>query len=158
MAGARGKYDPNSTPKLVFELTLKYATDLEICEALGIHPSTYYDWLNEKTDLSDTISRAKQIRAQKLIPKLQKRANGFRYTETTQELNQKTGKMVTTKKVSKMIPPDVTALKFFLTNALPDEFKNRQDLDLKGKVDTGAQVTFYIPDNGRDDHESEDSE
>lgn len=158
MAGARGKYDPESTPQLVFNLTLRYATDLEICKALGIHPSTYYEWLKEKSELSYVISRAKVIRAQKLIPKLQKRANGFRYTEVTKELNEKTGEMVTTKKVTKIIPPDVSALKFFLTNALPDEFKNRQDLDLKGKVDTGAQVTFYMPDNGRDEHDSEDSE
>lgn len=156
MAGPKGKYDPGITPQLIFNLTLKYATDLEICDALGIHPSTYYEWLKEKSELSDIISRAKIIRAQKLIPKLQKRANGFRYTEITKELNSK-GEMVTTKKVTKMVPPDVAALKFFLTNALPDEFKNRQDLDLKGKVDTGAQVTFYIPSNGRDDDASSDS-
>lgn len=158
MAGPKGKYDPEITPQLIFNLTLKYATDLEICDALGISADTYYRWISEKPDLSDLVSRAKVIRAQKLVPKLQKRANGFSYTEVTKELHPKTGEMVVTKKVRKTIPPDVAALKFFLTNALPDEFKNRQDLDLKGKVDTGAQVTFYIPDNGREDHASDDSE
>ena len=158
MAGAKGKYNATDTPQIVFNLTLKYATDLEICKALGIHPSTYYEWLNEKPDLSEIVSQAKKIRAQKLVPKLEKRAKGYKYTEVTQELNFKTGEMIVTKRVTKQIPPDVAALKFVLTNGLPDEYKNRQDLDLKGKVDTGAQVVFYMPGNGRDDDDNQDSE
>lgn len=158
MAGPRGKYNPETTPQLIFDLTLRYATDLEICKAVGISQGTYYEWLKTKPELLELITRAKHIRAQKLVPKLEKRAKGFSYTETTQERNPKTGEMVVTKKVRKTVPPDVSALKFFLTNGLPDEFKNRQDFDLKGKVETGAQVSFYLPSNGRDEDASSDSE
>jgi len=149
-AGPKGKYDPVNTPKLVFDLTLKYATDIEICKALGINPDTYYRWLKEKSDLSDLISQAKRIRAQKLVPKLAKRATGFRYTETTKERDPKTGNMVVTKKVTKMVPPDPVSLKFFLTNGLPDEWKNKQDQHITGEMNNTSVIT-YLPDNGRDD-------
>lgn len=158
MAGPRGKYNPETTPQLIFDLTLRYATDLEICKAIGISADTYYRWLSEKSELSDLITRAKRIRAQKLVPKLEKRAKGFSFTETTQERDSKSGEMVVTKKVRKTVPPDVAALKFFLTNGLPDEFKNKQELDHTGQIETGAQVLFYIPGNGRDEDASDDSE
>ena len=37
--------------------------------------------------------------------------------------------MVVVKEVTKHIPPDVGAGQFWLTNAMPDRFKNRQSID-----------------------------
>jgi hypothetical protein len=126
---------------------------------------TYYKWIREKPELSEVISRAKRIRAQKLIPKLAKKARGYTYTETAieatyiedQETGIKTelpGKKI--KRTKKQVPPDTVALKFFLTNGLPDEFKNRQDLNHAGKIESNATLEFYIPENGRDTDEADD--
>jgi hypothetical protein len=165
MAGAKGKYNAKTTPQLVFDLTLKYATDQEISKALGIHCSTYYVWLKEKPELPEVISRAKRIRAQKLIPKLAKKARGYTYTETsveaacmedpeTGEIKELPGKKI--RRTRRQIPPDTAALKFFLSNGLPDEFKNRQDLNHAGKIESAASIALYIPDNGRNTDEADD--
>ena len=36
--------------------------------------------------------------------------------------------MVVTKKVEKVVPPDVSAGQFWLTNMMPDKFKNKQEI------------------------------
>ncbi len=158
-AGAKGKYNPKQTPQLILDLTLKYATDIEIAKALGIHYSTYYRWINEYPELQTAIKHAKQIRAQKLIPKLKKRAMGFNYTEVTEECMEINGKPTPAPKrvktVKKHYPPDVGALKFLLTNGLPDEYRNKQELEHHGEIQGGASVMVYLPDNERDTKEEQ---
>ncbi len=152
MAGAKGKYDPEQTPQLILDLTLKYATDIEIARALGIHYATYYRWLNDYPELQEIITHAKRIRAQKLVPKMEKIAKGYNYSERTEEYMESNGK-TTPKKIKitkKHYPPNEKALRFFLTNGLPEEYKNKQDLEHHGEIDTGTSVLVYLPDNSRD--------
>ena len=82
---------------------------------------------------------------------LKKRVQGFRYTETTRELVGKrehsaeidpvTGEavvkivgeepqLVVTKKVSKVIAPDVKAIEFLLTNRNPDRWRKLKHVDV----------------------------
>ncbi len=155
-AGAKGKYDPKQTPQLILDFTLKYATDIEIAKALGIHYTTYYRWLKDHPDLQEVITHAKRIRAQKLVPKLKKRAEGFTYKEVTiEELEGVTDSPRRLKTVKKHYPPDVGALKFLLTNGLPDEYRNKQELEHHGEIQGGASVMVYLPDNERDTKEEQ---
>ena len=152
MRGASGKYDREETPEIVFEMILKYYTDKEICEALEIHHSTYYDWLKSKPELSESVRIAKKIRGQRLVPKLKKRASGYYFTEKTEEpLFDKDGKAVidpetgkqkisVVKRVRKYQAPDVPALKFFLTNQDPDEWKEKSTTELEIPKESGVVI------------------
>ena len=143
------KYDPETVPQLVFDMILKMYTDKEIYTYLGITHTTFYDWCKTKPELSASVRAAKKVRAQKILPKLKKRAEGFHFTEVTQAplydndgnpiLDPDTGKpkIAVVKKVKKYIPPDVAALKFYITNQDPD-WKERHTTELEVSEDTGV--------------------
>lgn len=112
--------------------------DHEIAARLGIARSTLYDWKNEYSDFADAFERGNNHRHQNVINSLYKRCMGYEYTETTKEPQEaksddpsKPGKikMVITKKVKKQVAPDTGAIEFYLTNKLPDEFKNKSEVN-----------------------------
>jgi hypothetical protein len=121
--GPKGKYT-NTTMEQIADLIEKGATDKEVMKVLGVASTTFYRWIQEKKELRDTIQHAKRLRAQKLEPKLYKRANGYSYRETTRTRNLDTGEMEITKIVTKHMAPDVAALRFYLMNYLPDIYND----------------------------------
>ena len=138
--GPKGKFSPE-TLELAAKLVEKGATDKEIIQALGISSTTYYRWMQEKKELWDTIQHAKRLRAQKLEPKLFKRANGYSCRETTRTRNPETGDMEITKIVTKHMAPDVPALKFYLMNHLPEIYNDKQHIF----VQAAEQADHEIP-------------
>jgi len=138
--GPKGKFSPG-TLELAVKLVEKGATDKEIIQALGISSTTFYRWMQEKKELWDTIQHAKRLRAQKLEPKLFKRANGYSCRETTRTRNPETGDMEVTKIVTKHMAPDVPALKFYLMNHLPEIYNDKQHIF----VQTTEQARPEIP-------------
>jgi hypothetical protein len=121
--GPKGKFTLAITGQIA-ELIEKGATDKEVMKALAVSSTTFYRWIQEKKELRDTIQHAKRQRAQKLEPKLYKRANGYSYRETTRTRNSETGKMEISKIVTKHMAPDVAALRFYLMNYLPDIYND----------------------------------
>jgi transposase-like protein len=138
--GPKGKFSPE-TLELAVKLVEKGATDKEIIQALGISSTTYYRWMQEKKELWDTIQHAKRLRAQKLEPKLFKRAKGYSCRETTRTRNPGTGEMEVTKIVTKHMAPDVPALKFYLMNHLPETYNDKQHIF----VQTAEEKVVPIP-------------
>jgi len=66
----------------------------------------------------------------KIQKALEKRAVGFRYTETTQEVDPETGEMVTVKKVRRHYPPDVAAIRHWQTNRDPENWADKKEIGL----------------------------
>ena len=62
---------------------------------------------------------------------LKQRAKGFRYTETTKEKD-KSGQLVTTKVVRKLMPPDTPAISLFLRNRDPKRWPDKRGHELSG--------------------------
>lgn len=107
-------------------------SDLKLSKLFGCSKSTINNWKKEHPEFLDSIVAGKdEFDCLKAEDSLLKRVNGARYTETTKELiknpdfdislpeDKKTNpKMIlaVTKKVSKYIPPDTQALRFFLPN------------------------------------------
>jgi len=107
------------------------------CQAVGIHKDTFFDWMNKKSDFSDSIKKAMAIPDKKVENALYKSAiMGHRYKEKEHKgvaVGEKV-KMILVKTVTKIIPPNVTAQIFYLKNRQPDEWKDRQDIDLSGEI------------------------
>jgi hypothetical protein len=138
--GPNGKFT-DETLDQVNVLIDKGATDKEIMKALGISSTTFYRWIQGKKELRDTINAAKPLRAQKLEPKLFKRANGSSYRETTRTRNPDTGELEVTKVVTKHMAPDVAALKFYLMNWMTDIYNDKQHI----YVQEAAPMEHVIP-------------
>ena len=104
------------------------------CKKVGISKETFYTWINDKPDFSDSLKKArKEFRetiVQTLEQSLWKRAAGYEIEESKNEYRTlKDGSKVLVKsgKITKHFPPDTGALIFALTNLDPENWKNRQD-------------------------------
>lgn len=136
-----------------------YATDKftieNCCEAEGVPYATFYGWITPtrsnylqevqeiylKAHEEKRLNRSKSLQArkesigEKALISLEKKVEGWRWTETVKEgRGQKTtegGKSnKTVRETEKFQVPDATTLIFALTNAFPDEFKNKHNTDI----------------------------
>ena len=112
------------------------------CKKVSISKETFYTWINDKPDFSDSLKKArKEFRetiVQTLEQSLWKRAAGYEIEESKNEyrtLKDGSKVLVKSSKITKHFPPDTGALIFALTNLDPENWKNRQDNRLS--VDDG---------------------
>ncbi len=141
------KYKSKYHPAKIEEFARSGYTVRQICKKLNISPETFYKWKREKVDVSDAFERGRKVLSDSLVPHLRKRAKGFSYTKTTKEMQftkdeegNETREMVIVKKVKKQYPPDVSALKFFLNNRLPDEWQERSTIEHDVPEDSGIII------------------
>lgn len=118
-------------------------TMLEAAQRAGIHKDSLYEWIKQKTDFADQVKCARKDGELNAISRVEatllKLATGYEYedvkTEYGSELNQKTGKYepVIRKQVriKRNVPPSTEAIKFFLTNRAPAQWKNRNEHEFK---------------------------
>ena len=120
--GRAPKIDKWRTPEGLLKLedwARSGLTDEQIAKNIGISRSTLAKWKVDFSDISDTLKRGKEIVDIEVENALLKKALGGSYTETTEErVVDKDGgvSFVVTKKVTKEIPPDTTAIIFWLKN------------------------------------------
>lgn len=122
-------------------------TIAEVCQAVGIHRDTYYEWLNdEKSDFSDAIKKAKDdflksiaIEAQK---SLLKRVKGYEVEETKTVYSDNNGKPKIKERIvtKKHIAPDIAAVIYTLSNVDPANWKNRQSAEITGKNGGAVEI------------------
>ena len=105
---------------------------------------TIYNWMKKYPEFLDAIEHGKDNwNNQKIKKALARRAAGYRYTETTKERvvekdenGDPVEKLVVTKKVSKSKAPDVLAIKYWLLNRDPENWKDLKNVDLTSKGKT----------------------
>ena len=125
-----GKYETMVEPRLDDIrrwITEEHATMKEIAQALGVSYSGFRKYAKDYPQLAGILTENRQKANEEAIGSFWKRVTGYEAKEVTRERID--GKMVVVKEVTKHIPPDVGAGQFWLTNAMPDRFKNRQSID-----------------------------
>jgi hypothetical protein len=125
--------------KIVFRLSLLGATDDQMADALNIATSTLNLWKNEHPEFMDQIRKGRTEANGHVAKAMYKRAKGFSYEEVTIENEfvrgtNETGEEVITerpksvKRVKKLVPADVTAGKFWLTNKQPEQWADKAEV------------------------------
>lgn len=104
---------------------------------MGISPATFYRWINDHCEICEALKKGKAPVDIEVENALLKRVLGYDYEEvTTEESEYPTGKfdedgqpivrvMTRTKRVTKMVLPDVTAQIYWLNNRRPDRWRNK---------------------------------
>lgn len=109
--------------------------DSQIAHNMGIAYSTFRDWCGKFPALSAALKKGKAPVDIEVENALLKRAKGYSYTETIEEIKtygkkDKDGnykiKERHIRKVTKEVPGDVTAQIYWLNNRRPDRWKNRK--------------------------------
>lgn len=124
----------------------------QIANEIGIHPSTLYDWQKKYSEIAEALKRGKDVIDRQVENALLKRALGYEYEEVTKERSIKKdmkgdyaidlqgfpiAEMVTTKIVTKQVVPDTTAQIFWLKNRKPEQWRDKQQVEHSGHIDTG---------------------
>lgn len=121
-------------------------TIAEICTLSGISESTYYEWVDTKTEFSEQIEKARDKFDEMLVSEakksLIKKIKGYTVKETKivtipsekrDEAGNPLPKIKEQTVIDKHFQPDTGAIVFALTNKAPDEYKNRLNNELTGK-------------------------
>lgn len=150
MAGAKGKYAEKAVEVLRY-ISEGYSNK-DAAHKAGISEALLYEWLNTKVEFLESFKEAKKqgdkVRINSVESALLDVARGFEYeevrTEYESKLNPTTGQYEPTIKkqvrTKKRVVPQTEAIKFYLTNKAPEEWKNRVEQNTTGNLATDLQI------------------
>jgi len=128
--GAPTKYDPDSHPLQAWVLAVLGKTNIEIAAELTISSRTLHEWGKKHPEFLSSVKQGKKIANARVVKALYTRAIGFKITEkkVTQNPDGTLRKEVT----EKDIISDVGAMKLWLLNRDPDNWKDRIEATIGG--------------------------
>lgn len=109
-------------------------TDKQVAHNMNIAESTLHEWKKKYSVLSESLKRGKEVVDRQVENALLKRALGYEFKETTQELTE--DGMKVTKVITKQQAPDTTAQIFWLKNRKPQEWRDKQETEISGHIRT----------------------
>lgn len=133
---AKGKYEYWLTLEGLLKLEAwarDGLTDEQISENIGIGTTTLYRWKNDYEKIREALKRGKEVVDIQVENALLKRALGYTYKEIKVEETADGEKVTTT---TKEVVPDTTAQIFWLKNRRPEQWRDRQNMELSGEVKT----------------------
>lgn len=124
-AGQPTKYRPEMAAQ-AYKLSLLGHTDEQLAKFFEVAVATIYNWKNEYPEFLESIKNGKEVADAEIVMTLRKRAMGYEVTEEkTEESEHGLKKTV----AGKHIPPDTTAMIFWLKNRQPKQWRDKQEVD-----------------------------
>lgn len=119
-------------------------TDEEIAKKIGISSATFYNWCNRFVEIFDTIKKGREpVNVQVEDTFFEKKLQGYTVEEKTTEKTisrDKDGNIVGStehiKKTERYIPPDTTAMLFYMKCRMSEKYNDR----LNVKVDNLSEL------------------
>lgn len=144
-AGGRpSTYNEKFHCKLAHALAARGLNDLEISAELEITDRTFYRWMKEKPKFCQSILSARNDPISVVKNALFERAKGFTFRTTKPMVvsnGQGLGSDIEYAEFDEYVLPDVNAIKFYLTNRDPDNWKNQQDVNHSGEINIPPPMT-----------------
>ena len=136
------------TRALILAAAAKGCTNAEIRRAVKASNTVFARWIQENPELEDEIQDARLPSIESVEARLYQRAQGYEYDEvsvekeaaTDAEGNELAVFRTKTKTVHKQIAPDVSAIKFILTNRRGDRWKPENKLEVEG----GGKAVYLV--------------
>lgn len=148
MAGRPTKYRPEYAEQARRLCDTMAATDPELAAFFGIATRTLDLWKVKHPEFMLAISEGKGPANDRVKQSLYKLAMGYTYTDVEHKVV--AGKLVKIE-TEKHVPPNAVAQSFWLKNRAPDQWRDKQELevDLKGSLaDTLAAARRRATDGG----------
>lgn len=168
MAGAKGKY-AEKAPLILGYLSQGYSNKAA-AEKAGLSETQFYEWLATKAEFAESVKEAQKlgdkVRINSVESALFDMAKGIEYedvrTEYESKLNEKTGKYEPVIKkqtrTKKRIAPSTEAIKFYLSNKAPEQWKNRIEQNNTGDLVTDLRIQHVSKNPDDDKFPSSESE
>ena len=119
------------------------STDIEISKMLNISVETFYKWKREKVQFANAIKKGKEVSNGELLNSAFKAATGFMYTEKqafkVKDYKKINGELkqierVEVVEVERYSPPDHTMNIFMVKNRLPEQYKDKHEVNVSGGI------------------------
>jgi hypothetical protein len=114
-------------------------TDKEIGAFYGVSEVTINNWKSDQ-EFSLALKKGKKIADQKVVKALFQRATG--YETNVDKIFQYEGKPVVVPTIEKY-PPDPTSIIFWLKNRVPDDWREKQEIQHSGEIKTITETTQF---------------
>ena len=136
-AGRKESWTPKIQPRLleIAAWCRDGHTEKSICQALGISAETFNKYKRLKPELLDALKVNKEIADITVENSLYKRAIGYEYEETTQEIQKDKDGNITKrnlKKIKKEVSPDTKAIERWLMNRKPETWRIVKAVEISG--------------------------
>lgn len=141
--GRRSRYRKESHPARARDLASKGWSNKEIAHEFGIHEDTLYEWLKKYPEFSESIELGKDKPNTEVKAALFKRAVGYPFTETYLVPTEEGKPPRIERIVRKEMAPDIQAIRLFLMNRLPEEFRERMEITLPPPEDAGVNDAVF---------------
>lgn len=130
---------------LAIKLAGKGYLDKEICEYADVSINTFYKWKQKNPEFAEALMKAKHKINQKIEAQAYKRAMGYMVTEIktitgTNENGEE--EIIRVEKLNKHIPSDTKILMMLLKNRMPEKYRDRQEIQLSGEVNTNMTINL----------------
>lgn len=125
--GRPSKYQPEVAEQ-AYKLCMLGATDKEMADFFGVAESTLNLWKKEHKEFSESLKRGKVLADANVANRLYQRAMGYEHPED--KIFNDNGEPLIIPTV-KHYPPDSVAAIFWLKNRRKDQWRDKQDVDLK---------------------------
>lgn len=104
------------------------ATNPELCNLMHISNGTLHNWMNKSKEFMDAVHMSKSVADSQVVFSAYKSATGYKYQEDAMAGN---GDVAT---LDKWQPANATIQKFWMLNRMPDDWKEKQQVELSGDV------------------------
>lgn len=122
-------------------------TDEQIAKNIGINRKTLYEWKKKYDLISNTLKKGKTIYDVEAEQNLHKVGQGYYVEEVETYITETNGVQTKRiKKTKKWVPPNVTALIFWLKNRKPDVWMDRKAKEIEVKNDGNLEKYFELLD------------
>jgi transcriptional regulator with XRE-family HTH domain len=141
--GRPSKYN-SDFPLLAQGYARQGLSDEQIAENLGISAETLYQYVKKYPEFSEALKDGKAPVDIQVENALLRRALGYKFTERTIEYNANTSEgspsVKSIKETKKEIPPDVLAIKFWLQNRRPKEWREVKDVNIAASFESKVRA------------------
>ena len=154
--GRKSQYTPDRVHKICDAIE-NGETNKHAAELAGITEKTFYEWCNSKSEFSESVKKAQSVYREWLNKDILADAerslkvliNGTEYEEIKTEYEQDPGNPDTPRikkqsRTTKKILPNPTAVIFALCNRDPDNWKNRLNSEISGKLETETKTDVSL--------------
>ena len=107
------------------------ATDADIADFFGVDVRTIYRWKNSNEEFCQSLKLGKEEADERVARSLYGRAIGYEHPDV--HVSNYQGE-VTLTPITKHYAPDTTAAIFWLKNRRPEEWRDKQDVDVSGNL------------------------
>lgn len=124
---------------IVLEGWARNLTDADIAKNIGITPQTLIEWKKKHPKFRDALKNGREVVDTLVENALLKTALGYETTEYIIDGGKK-------KAVKKQVPPNVTAMIFWLKNRKYTEWRDKRDVNIEGSVPVVLSGDDNVPD------------